>query len=132
MTKTYHIAYYGYSGIDGCQSVCQLEIWQQRNRIPVVLVTERLDNEGTSITNWAEHLAAQVCRDYEIDPAQSVWLECYERDGDDEVVRELSPRTMRSDFDIVRFKRGPAEQLHSPRWRPFGLDRAEQLVGEAL
>lgn len=132
MTKKHHIAYYGYAGISGCQSVCRLEIWAARGIAPVVLVTERLDNDGTSVTNWAEHLAEQVCRDYELDPAKMWWLECYEREDDGDDYHNLSERTRRSEFDAVHFQHGPGARLHSPRWLPFGLAKAEQLVGEAL
>ncbi len=62
MTKTHNIARYEYAGIDGCRSWCQLELWQEADHPSVVLATERLDNNGTSVTNRAE----QVCREFKL------------------------------------------------------------------
>ncbi len=62
MTKTHKVAHYEYAGIDGCRSWCQLEIWQEADHPSVVLATERLDNNGTSVTNRAE----QVCREFKL------------------------------------------------------------------
>ncbi len=132
MSKTHNIARYEYAGISGCQSVCRLEIWGADTATPVVLVTERLDNDGTSVTNWAEHLAEQVCREYRLDPTLLWWLECYEREDDGDDYHDLSPHSQRSEFDRVIFQRAPGTRLHSPEWTPYGLERAEQLVGEAL
>ena len=44
-----------YRGYYGCESHCTLEIYGN-----LVIATEADDNEGTSITNMAEHLATRV------------------------------------------------------------------------
>lgn len=132
MTKTHDIARYDYAGIDGCLSCCQLEIWQGPGRIPVVLATERLDNDGTSITNWAEHLAEQVCREFDLEPRSLIYLEAYEREGEDVLNREMSALTNRGGFDRVCFRVMHDGHLDRPTWKAFGLKAAEQLVGEQL
>lgn len=132
MTKTHTIARYEYYGIDDCRACCQLEIWQEPDHAPVVLATERLDNHGTSITNRAELLATQVCMQFELDFGSLIWLECYEREDDGNDYHDLSAHTRRSEFDRVAFGEAGKFGLADPHWKPFGLDAAQQLVGEAL
>ena len=63
---------YEYKGFGGCDCVCNLEIHQN-----LVIITEREDNEGTSITNMAEQLATAICQQFGIAPARLIWIEHY-------------------------------------------------------
>ena len=61
-----------YKGFHGCDCVCNLEIYNN-----LVIITEREDNEGTSITNMAEHLATAICKQFDITPSKLIWIEHY-------------------------------------------------------
>ena len=64
---------YEYTGFHGCVSVCNLEIYNN-----LVICSERADNEGTSITNMAEHLATEtISKQFDITPSQLIWVEHY-------------------------------------------------------
>lgn len=138
MTKTHNIARYEYAGIDGCRCWCHLEIWQEAGRPSVVLATERLDNDGTSVTNRAEQLAEQVCREFKLEPRALIWLEAYERTDDNDfndlktLGVERSTPTHRSEFDRVFFEIAHGNRLGRPQWEAFGLTAAERLVEEPL
>ena len=67
-------------GLGTVDSVCKLRIYQTASGI-VVVVSEREDNEGMSVTNAVERLYRQVCRDFQIDPAQTTWIEHYPERG---------------------------------------------------
>ena len=67
---------YDYKGYFGCDCHCTLEIDGN-----LVICTEDDDNEGTSITNMAEHLAPRVCYNFGIDPYQLTWIEHYPERG---------------------------------------------------
>ena len=63
---------YEYTGFFGCQCQCNLEIYGN-----LVICSEREDNGGTSITNMAEHLATDICKQFDISPNQLIWIEHY-------------------------------------------------------
>lgn len=67
---------YNYKGIRGCDCKCDIEI-----RENIVIATELKENPGTSITNWAEHLANDITEQYSIPKEKLVWLECYDHLG---------------------------------------------------
>lgn len=70
-----------YKGYGGCDSHCLIDIHRYRSNV-VVVCSESPDNEGTSVTNMAEHIATHVCRHYGIDIEKLVWIEHYpEREG---------------------------------------------------
>lgn len=77
---------YEYKGFHGCESVCNLEIHQN-----LVIITEREDNEGTSITNMAEQLATAICDEFDINPHNLIWIEHY-RAGFPSIERSQSTR----------------------------------------
>lgn len=63
---------YEYAGFHGCVSTCDLEIHSN-----LVICSERGDNEGTSITNMAEHLATAISKQFDINPERLIWIEHY-------------------------------------------------------
>ena len=68
---------YPYTGFHGCDSTCNLEIIKN-----LVIATEIPENEGTSITNMAEHLATRICQEFNIEPSHLIWIEHYAERGD--------------------------------------------------
>ena len=63
---------YNYEGFHGCACICDLEIIKN-----LVIVSEMPENEGTSVTNFAEQLATLVCQEFEIAPEHLIWIEYY-------------------------------------------------------
>ena len=140
-TRAYEKTFGGrfeYAGFHGCASWCRLEIWDAPGQPPVVIVTNPLEDNGTSVTNMAEGLATLVCRRFGLEPRALIWIECYERAGDDErvgdewAISHFSPHTKRSEFIRVFFQVSPEDVLTDPEWQPFGLVQAETLVGHPL
>lgn len=124
---------FDYLGLNRRPSWCWLELWEGAGKPPVVIVTNPSSaDSGTSITHFAEQLAALVCRRFHLEPRALIWIECYERRGGEMAVRELSRQSCRSDFDRVYFQVQPDGTLSQPEWQPFGLAQAESLVGHSL
>src|SRR5579871_45723 len=65
-------------------AVCRIRIYRPAGKPPVIVCTELPENTNTSITNMAEHLAAEVIRRYLParfeHPDGVVWIEHYPPD----------------------------------------------------
>ena len=107
---------YSYVGYHGCPSRCGLDIWQSKDAT-VVVVTELHDNPGTSVTNVAESLATQVCRQYGISPQGLVWIEHYP---------ESSWSRATFDFDWSR------AEFDRPEWRYITREDVEALRADTI
>jgi hypothetical protein len=132
---------------------CRIRIYEEAGELPVVLCTELPDNEGTSITNSAERIAAEVLANHPgvFDPfgrvslgglsydKPFVWIEHYlDLDGARGSEATQDPAT----FDLVEFSHyEPRGVLRAGEWlKEIGepsrsaLDRAsvEALIGEPL
>lgn len=111
---------YEYTGFHGCLSVCNLEVYNN-----LVICSERGDNEGTSITNMAEHLATAICKQFDITPTKLIWIEHYraettiERDETYNIV--FFNLTGGGVFDANTF------EFSNPRWVSI-----EKVIVEAL
>jgi hypothetical protein len=72
---------HSYRGSSLIPAICRIRIYAPAGKPPVILCTELPENHGTSITNCAEHLAAEVIRQYFTqrfdDPDGEVWIEHY-------------------------------------------------------
>lgn len=93
---------YNYKGYGGCDSVCDIVIHNN-----IVIATELEDNKGTSITNIAEGLATQVCKEFNIDPEKLIWVEHY----------FSSVALKQETFDIVEFTFLENGECVKPKWR---------------
>lgn len=106
---------YEYTGYHGCFSVCDLEIHKN-----LVICSSRADNKGTSITNMAEQLATDICKQFDITARDLIWIEHYreEQDARGHVWREET-------FSLVCFnltgggilsQNEKAFEFSNPRW----------------
>ena len=94
---------YNFTGFHGCACICDLEIIRN-----LVIASEMPENEGTSVTNFAEQLATLVCQEFEIAPEHLIWIEHYpERDG--------VSRKYPENYDLVSFNLDNGV-FTSPRW----------------
>jgi hypothetical protein len=111
---------YAFRGLHADGGVCRLRVWRHVPPVPVVIATELPENDNTSVTDIAEHLAAEVLVDLfphavgEDRPL--VWIEHHpagERRGDEF-----------SRVDFAHWRPAPALQggvrrhkLGEPTWR---------------
>ena len=51
---------YDYNGFWSCDSSCEIEVHRRSDGKTVFPVTVLADNPGTSVTNYAEHLATAM------------------------------------------------------------------------
>jgi hypothetical protein len=116
---------------------CRVRIYlpEEEHDAPVVVCTELPSNEGMSITNAVEQIAAEVIHAHRL-PTPLVWIEHYEygaRGTPDD------PAT----FDLVTFASYEVENLGSylgeerkrigePSWKPLTRYMVEALVGTEL
>lgn len=101
----------------------------------VVILTELADNEGMSVTNAAEEIAAAVVLANALPTSRTVWIEHYE-DGARGTPED--PAT----FDLITFSADDPEpvlragvwriELGEPSWKALDRASVEVLVGEAL
>ena len=105
---------YNYTGFHGSYCICDIEIIKN-----LVIATEMPENEGTSITNMAEHLATQVCQEFDIDPKNLIWIEHYPQRCE----RKESPES----YDLVQFNLNANGILSDPRWTGISKEVVDAL-----
>ena len=100
-----------FKGLGNCDSTCRVRIWRQSR---VVLVVDEGAEEGTSITNGAEHICRHLQEDFEVDLSYA-FFELYDEGG------------ISSGPDLVIFKEDPTNNPPlTPAWRPSSI---EQVAG---
>ena len=134
MTKTIDTRF-DFIGLWGCASHCRARLYSDASGV-LVLLTERDDNDGTSVTNAIEELAMQLCDFYHLDGSATVWVEHYP-DGRNERERAANcpDPIFEEHFSVVTF--GHVERcsdggwgLRLPNWAPLTVEKFEVLIGE--
>jgi hypothetical protein len=126
-----------FPGLYGCVAWCDLERVELTDGRVVVIVSEREDNPGVSVTNFAEELATILCHRYSIEPKRLVWIEHYpagtcpvcngtgRRHGGKAccaACRGSGRRRERATYDLVTFMTVPFGddwRFQEPKWRPM-------------
>ena len=108
-----------YEGHDGVESVCDVLIEHGTSAI-LVTVTERVDNLGSSVTDYAEVIATQIAKTMPSASMPAVRFVEYHR---------CEGGTLTEAFDEVTFTWGGRE-ASSPLWRHLGVDGYHQLRAE--
>lgn len=132
-THDYRYQYRGYWDDDG---ICRIRIFQDVERTPVIVASQLAENRSTSITNMAEHLAAEVVAKHlpqrfeEDDPF--LWLEEYpplrRRDpGPVFTAVHFASYTPRRE----RFNGVERVTLGRPTWQPIAREAVARLIGYA-
>ena len=98
---------------------CRLRIYQYNER-HVVIATEMADNKEIAITNYWPELAHEIAQQYDLNLAQTIWIEHYPQ-GDYALAGERGDT-----FDRLTL----GGDL--PQWRRLTLKEVEELVGETL
>jgi hypothetical protein len=112
-----------FSGLHEFPSECRLRVFEGPGLPLVVIATERPDNPGTSITNAAELLATQVYKWLEYPARGIVFLEHYEKDGEESYAKER--------FALVSFIELDG-QFISPKWQHISKEEVEGMIGQTL
>lgn len=107
-----------YKGLGGCQSVCQLSIDKTRD---LVIATELAENQGSSITDFAEELATLVVQVYGLNPFRLIWIENYNKmsypDGKD----------TNESFALVTFMIY-AGKFKAPQWQSISKNEVDVFL----
>ena len=128
---------------------CRLRLFRPVQRpisatTPIIaLVTEQPANEGLSITNGIEVIAAAICRHYGLNPRHTVLIEHYDDRAQGYTAR-LPGRIDGKKFSCIVFERMEAvhsQAVHSevqsvclrhPQWRCLDKAKVETLIGQKL
>jgi hypothetical protein len=105
---------------------CRIRIYQEDRHDPVIVCSQLLDNTNTSITNMAEHLAAEIIREHAL-PTPLMWIEHYpEHEGE---IGEYSVVRF-SDWEPVEVFLGGVwrYRVGSPAWSPLHSVEIERLT----
>jgi hypothetical protein len=105
-----------YQGLDGCEGLCHVRVYEEFGRLPVVIAGGLDDNPGTAIALVIETVAAAVQRRLFADGRQFHLIEHY---------RDVIEGLQTSRYALVRF--GHDEHFRDPRWEP--IDDIEELLG---
>jgi hypothetical protein len=108
---------YNFKGYWGRDSCCDIEVYRRSDGKHFFIATEVSDNPGTSITNYAEHLATATRRQYGLKQEHMIWVEHYPE----------SKSHRKQDFDLVRFA-DEGESFRAPVWTRI----TEQAVNELI
>src|SRR5215471_7580512 len=108
---------YNYKGFWGCDSCCDIEVHRRSDGKYVFIATEVPDNPGTSVTNFAEHLATAMRKPYGLKPEDVIWIERYP---------EAKDRRMES-FVLVRFA-VLGDTFRTPVWTRITEQAVDELV----
>jgi hypothetical protein len=117
---------------------CRIRIYERPGGVPVVIASELVEDVNTSVTNFAEYLAAEIIAKHfphrfeEEIPV--VWIEHYPA---------LAVQCQRGDcghysfveFDSYKPRREdwfglPRVRIGDPAWLPLREDEVKQIVGE--
>lgn len=109
---------YNYKGFWNCDSCCDIEVHRRSDGKYVFVATELPDNPGTSVTNFAEHLATAMRSQYALKPEDVIWIEHYP---------EAKVRR-KEDFDLVRFLSMEGDSFRSPVWTRISEQSVDELV----
>ena len=109
---------YHYKEFRGCDSCCDIEVHRRGDGKYVFVATELHDNPGTSVTNFAEHLATAMRRQYGLKPDEVIWIEHYPE----------AKNRRKEDFDLVRFLGMEGESFRTPVWTRITEQAVDDLI----
>jgi hypothetical protein len=103
---------YDYQGF-WSNSFCDIEVHRRTDGKYVFVATELRDNPGTSVTNFAEHLATAMCKQHRLKPEDVIWIEHYPEAKDSRKDSTLFVFPLKKTLSAPRF--GPGSP--SKPWR---------------
>jgi hypothetical protein len=113
---------FNYKGFWGCASKCRIRIYRNGDK-DIIIATELPDNPGTSVTNFAEHLAKLVVLKFKLNLCRLVWIEHYPAD-----------RLYKENYSRVQFTLSVRDdggfEFSAPEWSHLTKEEVEKLTGE--
>jgi len=131
-TKT-HDYEHTYDGIGNREGVCRIRIYELPEFVPIVLCSTLAKNDGTSITNLAEHIAAEVLTRFFRDRLErsdepTIWIEYYSlRESPFELLHRVT--FSRYTPAVVPGPRVWRTRLGDPQWHCITREKIEELIG---
>lgn len=126
-----------YEGYWLASSVCRIRIFTAPDKPPVVIASALDENPGTSVTNMAEVLGAEILarffpERFETDATPMIWIEHYARTPWERT--QGWPEYARVDFASYRPRiasvgRSRRLMLGQPTWTYLPQEDLEQLIG---
>jgi hypothetical protein len=110
----------------GSNCACRLRIWKLKDGRHAVMATQLESSPGASVTNTAERWATEACREYNLNPFTTIFIENYDRRGSG---TDPSFATESLDFVFFQWTEGHAT---NPEWKHAGRAVVERLIGEDL
>jgi len=107
---------YNYKGF-WSDSYCDIEAHRRSDGKFIFVATELPDNPGTSVTNYAEHLATAIRRQHGLKSEDMIWIEHYP---------DAKDRPKES-FDLVRFA-VEGDSFRSPVWTRITEQALDDLI----
>ena len=109
---------YDYKGFWNCDSCCDIEVHRRSDGKYVFVATELPDNPGTSVANFAEHIATAMRRQCGLKPAEMIWIEHYPE----------AKNRRKEDFDLVCFLAIEGDSFRTPVWTRITEQAVHELV----
>ena len=131
---------FDYKGYHGCESHCLIDLYRHPNDLTVVVATEPdydVEDSGTSVTNAAEHIATEVCKQYNIPMLKLVFIEHYD-------YQSFHSRGREETWDLVTFTRERAPVrghwdyprgemvFTTAKWQPLSVEQKDRLIAGDL
>lgn len=122
-----------YEGLFDCASQCRVRIYDDGTGA-IVILDDRAENNGTSVTNAIDLLAVQICDAYKLDGGRAVWIEHNPdtRSNEDRAVGAADIHNAES-FAQARFSHverdGGSWILGQPSWEPLTVEQIGVLIG---
>jgi hypothetical protein len=122
-----------YDGMGNHEGVCRIRIYEASGRAPVVLCSTLAKNDGTSITNLAEYIAAEVLTRFFRDRLESggepvIWIEYYPLQ-ESPFEHLLRVTFARYTPEVVPGPQVWRTRLGEPAWHPITYEEIEALIG---
>lgn len=134
---------YSFTGLNNVASRCRLRLFlppqESGHDLYIALLTDDQDHAGTSITHAVETLSINVCRQFNLPPERTVFIEHYDHrhrpagytagDSQEDFARVsfAVPQTASGRFDYLHEK-----ILGAAQWKPIDKQSVEILIGEPL
>src|SRR5271157_1480979 len=119
MTLAHQDSWFEFPGYFRRPAHTQIEVWSRaKGGYSVVIATELENNDGVSITNGCESLAATVCRKFNIEPKKLVLVEYYPKDS-----------ALDAHYSLIKFKKILRPLAFQDRqWFPLEKSELERLL----
>ncbi|MFP4023356.1 MAG: hypothetical protein ACLFVR_02430 [Thiohalospira sp.] len=113
---------YHFKGMWDVPSICGLKIVRKPKKT-IVIVTDLYEkNPGTSVTEWNTKLAAEICKEFEINPKELIFIE---RTPDKKTKLSFNKESF---FKVVFEQNG--NNFENPDWQELTKNEVNKLITE--